>query len=670
VVRRGGAAEEAGHPDDEKGEEMNEPHDPKRRLTLALAVTLLLALVANGPAQAMLAVQVRQVKPELNEAEKDRLLLAALHEAALAQAETTQNRFAMERAVPLLREAFRAYGMPAGKGEPAVAAKRIRERPAAVREVIVAALDEWDDLAGNPMFRIEEPHREWLRAVLEAAEPKDAWGRHVRAARAEKYEAKRRTALEKLAVSADIARVPARALTRLAERLAPAPQVALLRRTQAMYPSDFWVNHNLGMAHLMVNPSRWDEAVRFLTAAVALRPASPGARLNLGFALAGKGEADEAIACYRQAIALDQKYAMAHNNLGNVLKARGQVDEAIACFRKVIELNPKNAQAHNNLGTILCDIKHDHDGAVACFRKAIALDPKLAIAHNNLGNALMAKGQVDEAIACFKKAIALHPKLAIAHNNLGHALLAKGQVDQAVACFRQAIALDPKLAIAHNNLGHALLAKGQVDQAIVCFRKAIALDPKAAMAHLNLGLALKRNGQMDEAIACCQKAIGLDPKEARAHYSLACLAALAAADHGEKAAKRDDKERARLRKQTLDSLRAALALFAGQLKTGKRAGRAAVQKALVHWETDPDLTSIRDAADLAKLPADERKAFTQLWASVAALLKKARESEIGTVSGIACTECTSLALLGIVCAKMAPGLILGREGHYTRKIQR
>jgi hypothetical protein len=36
-----------------------------------------------------------------------------------------------------------------------------------------------------------------------------------------------------------------------------------------------------------------------------------------------------------------------------------------------------------------------------------------------------------------------------------------------------------------------------------------------------------------------------------------------------------------------------------------------------------DLAGIRDAPALANLPADEQKAFTQLWADVAALLKKA-----------------------------------------------
>jgi hypothetical protein len=44
---------------------------------------------------------------------------------------------------------------------------------------------------------------------------------------------------------------------------------------------------------------------------------------------------------------------------------------------------------------------------------------------------------------------------------------------------------------------------------------------------------------------------------------------------------------------------------------------------LNHWQRDTDLAGIRDTAALAKLPEDEQKAFTQLWADAAALLKKA-----------------------------------------------
>jgi hypothetical protein len=45
--------------------------------------------------------------------------------------------------------------------------------------------------------------------------------------------------------------------------------------------------------------------------------------------------------------------------------------------------------------------------------------------------------------------------------------------------------------------------------------------------------------------------------------------------------------------------------------------------ALLPWQKFIDLAGIRDAPALANLPADEQKAFTQLWADVAALLKKA-----------------------------------------------
>jgi serine/threonine-protein kinase len=480
-----------------------------------------LALAESGPADDALKRQVRQLQGELNEEDKDRRLMAALEEAHLAQAENVagESRFASERAVPRFREAFREYGLSAGEGAPAAAAQRIRQRPAAVREAIVAALDEWDGLAGDPKLRITEPHRQWLRALLEAAEAEDAWGRKLWAARAEKDPAKRRAALERLAASANVAQVPARALTRLGNHLNPAARVALLRRAQAQFPADFWVNQDLGVALQEVTPPEQDEAVRFLAAAAALRPESPGCLTNLGNALYGKGRLGEAIACYKKAIALDPKDAVAHLNLGNALTGKGRLGEAIACYKKAIALDPKDALAHLNLGGALAG-KGRLDAAIACYKKAIALDPKLAAAHCNLGLALQDKGQKDAAIACYRKAIELDPKSAYARSRLGDALQDKGQVDAAIACYRTAIKFDPKFAWAHNSLGNALYGKGQKDEAIACYRKVIELDPKSAYAHCNLGLALQDKGQKDEAIACYRKAIELDPKSAYAHSCL------------------------------------------------------------------------------------------------------------------------------------------------------
>src|SRR5262249_28228565 len=155
-------------------------------------------------------------------------------------------RFAFERGVPKFRKAFSAYGLPAGQGDPAVAAQQIRQRPVAVREAILAALDEWVSLAGSPQFGIDEPHQAWLRAVLDASEP-EAWVGKGGAAGGGSDRERCQAALEALARSADVQKVPAHALTCLSRRLRPPQAVELLRRAQAQYPDDFWINTELGL---------------------------------------------------------------------------------------------------------------------------------------------------------------------------------------------------------------------------------------------------------------------------------------------------------------------------------------------------------------------------------------------------------------------------------------
>ena len=91
---------------------------------------------------------------------------------------------------------------------------------------------------------------------------------------------------------------------------------------------------------------------------------------------------------------------------------------------------------------------------------------------------------------------------------------------------------------------------------------------------------------------------------------------------GEDAKELDDKERAGWRQQALDWLRADLDLRTKQLDGGKPEDRKAAGYALRYWQADAALAGVRDAAELAKLPADEQEAWRKLWADVEALLKK------------------------------------------------
>jgi tetratricopeptide (TPR) repeat protein len=386
---------------------------------------------------------------------------------------------------------------------------------------------------------------------------------------------------------------------------------------------------------------------------------------NLGNALLLQGQVDEAIACYRKAIELDPNLGIAHYNLGRSMADKGQVDEAIACYRKAIELYPELSIAHYNLGRSLAD-KGQLDEAIASYRKAIELDPKNATAPVALGSTQQGMGQVNEAIVCFYMGIHPFPNNAQTRFNLGVLLIRQGQLDEAIAEYQKAVALDPKDARAHCGLGLALEQQGRFAESLASYKRGHELgtkqpdwrypsaewlrqaESKAAM-EAKLPAFLKgefhpgdNQERLDLAGLCKFKklhhtatglfaaAFAADPKladdlGAGHRYAAACNSALAASGQGEDAAKLDDAAKARLRGRSLDWLRADLDLRTRQLGSGKPDDRADMLQKLLYWQKDSDLASIRDAAELAKLPTDEQKTFTKLWTDVGALLKKAEE---------------------------------------------
>jgi tetratricopeptide (TPR) repeat protein len=204
--------------------------------------------------------------------------------------------------------------------------------------------------------------------------------------------------------------------------------------------------------------------------------------------------------------------------------------------------------------------------------------------------------------------------------------MVRGDLNEAIACFRKAISLNPKYPMAHTNLARAerfAPVQGKLPALLKGDYQPQTNDERLALAELCYHQRRYRTsaGLYADAFATDPK-VAADLK-AEHRYGAACCAALAAAGVGEDAAKLDDKERARLRKQARAWLHADLALRGKQLESGKPADRANVQKKMQHWQKDADLAGIRDADALAKLPAEERAAWEKLWADVAALLKRA-----------------------------------------------
>jgi serine/threonine-protein kinase len=606
-----------------------------------------------------------------------------------SQVNVEQSRFTREAAYPEIRDALGRYGIAIGVLAPADVAACVQGRPEPVCRYLVAALDECLRLAPKE----DAQTRRWLLAALAAAD-NDTWRMGARQA----WSAGDGQALEQLAQGADVRKQPPSFLLLVARSL-PAPmgptRLELLRRIQRSYPADLWANH--GLAHELRESGRPAEAVRYYTAALALRPDNPGIYVNRGNALRDAGEVDAAIADFHQAVALAPRYAAAHNNLGLALKAKGQVDDAIAAYREAIRLKKDYAEPYNDLGNAL-KAKGQVDEAIAAYREAIRLKKDDAEPHYNLGLALQDKGQLDDAIAAYREAIRLNKDDAQAHTNLGNALQEKGQVDEAIAAYREAIRLKKDDAKAHYNLGNALKAKGQVDEAIAAYREAIRLKPDYAEAHCNQGDVLRRQGRFVEALKAvrhghelgsqrpdwrypsarwvqqAERLVDLDRRlpavlrgeaalasgaerfefaqlcslkqlhagaarfydeglaaqpgpaakqPSRDRYNGACAAALAGTGQGDDAASLDEVARARWRRRALDWLRAEVAAWTAVLDKDPAAARAAVQGTLRHWQSDPDLAGLRDAAALARLPEAECQACRQLWIDVAKALGQA-----------------------------------------------
>jgi superkiller protein 3 len=438
--------------------------------------------------------------------------------------------------------------------------------------------------------------------------------------------------------------------------------IASFRKVIEVKPTDALAYANLGNA--LRDKGDVDGAIVWYKKAIELDPKLKRVHTNLGSILASaKGEYDEAIVLLRKAIEIDPTDAQAHTNLGLTLQTKGKVDEAIVWYKKAIELDPKLALAHYNLGNALKG-KGDRDGAVACFKKAVELDPKNPFGYNGLASICYESGRLDESEAQFQHLIRLFPTNSYYHDWIAFIRLQVGDPHGALPFAEKAVQVDLKSAQAYWNLGRAQSGLGEYQAAVASFRQVLKLDPKHGgppsqlpraerLAAVQERLPAFLKGEFEPsgneerlalAVTCKQKkhyqaAVGLYSKvftieatqaenlPAWQRYQAGCCAALAAAGQGEDAGKPDDQGRADLRKQALSWLRADLAARTRRLESGQPAEFPVVRDAMTHWQKDGDLAGIRDAAALAKLPADEQKAFTQFWSDVAALLKKAEEQK-------------------------------------------
>lgn len=172
---------------------------------------------------------------------------------------------------------------------------------------------------------------------------------------------------------------------------------------------------------------------------------------GIGDAARTGGNADRAITAYRAALAVDPASAPLQVNLGLALAARGDWTGAIAAYQRALTLDPRQPLTAVNLGIAL-EQAGDQQAATEAYQHAVRADPTHPLGYLNTGTQLLRNERAAEARPWIEKALARDPGLAAGHFQLALVLLQAQDLAGAERAARRALALDTAQAEAQRLL--------------------------------------------------------------------------------------------------------------------------------------------------------------------------------------------------------------------------
>jgi tetratricopeptide (TPR) repeat protein len=310
------------------------------------------------------------------------------------------------------------------------------------------------------------------------------------------------------------------------------------------HPADAEAFASLGL--LEARLEHYKEAVPLYRKALALNPAMPGVRLNLGLALFKSGALSQAIQAFTpllkseppsspEALRLTTLIGLAHYGLGEYGSAVPYLKQATAAnpqnlpfrlalahsclwskkyqcvldvYHEILTLNAESAEADMLAGEAMDEMKDDA-GAAQQFRAAVKADPREPNVHFGLGYLLWGLMQYDEAAQEFHAELANNPDHAQALAYLGDTDMRLNHPDAASPLLEKAIKIDPKIALAHLDLGILDSDAGRKDDALRELKIAERLSPSDQNVHYRLGRFYQSMGRKDEAKAEFDKTRGI-----------------------------------------------------------------------------------------------------------------------------------------------------------------
>jgi len=300
------------------------------------------------------------------------------------------------------------------------------------------------------------------------------------------------------------------------------------------HPADAEAYANLGV--LEAHQDHYRAAIVSYRRALAINPAMPGVRMDLGLSLFKDGQFRSAIQTFEpllkaepksspEALRLQTLIGLAHYGEGEYVAAIRYLKEATAAdpqnlpfrlalaqsclwskqyqcvldvYHEIVALNSNSAEADMLAGEALDEMK-DKAGAVEQFRAAVKADPKLPDVHFGLGYLLWGLLELNEATRQFQAELDNNPKHAQALTYLADSDIKLNHPEAAQLLLKKAIGIDSKIALAHLDLGILLSDAGKGDDALRELKIAERLNPRDQGVHWRLGRFYKSIGKNEEA---------------------------------------------------------------------------------------------------------------------------------------------------------------------------
>jgi serine/threonine protein kinase/Flp pilus assembly protein TadD len=390
--------------------------------------------------EVLLAAGRRQLPERLEEIDRD-LAMARRLEEIYARPQN-HDFFTGENQDQQYAEAFKHFGIDIASLPVAESARQVRER--SIRPQLVLALDLW----ANMRYRAGTPVPDWQRLLeIAGAADDDPWRCRLREICRRADRRKDREEVAALVAAADVTQMPPASLYLLA-RVSQAflqdgkKALDILRQAQKRFPDDLWLNFTLASACMDARPPQYDEAVRFYSIALALRPDNLYLLGLVDRARMLKGDAPDAIAALSQAIARKADNVDALWLRGEAFLKAGAPEQGLADFSRLIELAPASAVARRERG-----VAHDYlkqwNLSVADYSEALKLDQGDMLAWHHRGYARAQLHDWDGALADLSVALRLDGKWPRAWIDRGEVYVERGQWALARADFEKALEISP-----------------------------------------------------------------------------------------------------------------------------------------------------------------------------------------------------------------------------------